>query len=126
MPNRRACTFINFEKKKSPLHGLVWVCTFFDFEKKFPPARLFHPAHLLVLVKLKCSSRAYRTTWIFILVVVVEFRARNAWDYWGHDQVLDLLVLHIVKASRNAFNRRIHIFLEMKNNICKSNFPECL
>ena len=28
-------------RKKSPLHGLIWVCTFIDFEKKFPPARLF-------------------------------------------------------------------------------------
>ena len=37
-------------RKKSPLHGLIWVCTFIDFEKKFPPARLFHPARLLVLV----------------------------------------------------------------------------
>ena len=27
MPNRRACTFINFEKK-IPLHGLIWACTF--------------------------------------------------------------------------------------------------
>ena len=83
VPNRRACTFINFEekipparpylalhvycfweknpparlffcvykgicparllilRKKSPLHGLIWVCTFIDFEKKFLPARLF-------------------------------------------------------------------------------------
>ena len=38
-------------RKKSPLHGLTWVCTFIDFEKKFPPARLFHPARLLVLVQ---------------------------------------------------------------------------
>ena len=37
-------------RKKSPLHGLILVCTFIDFEKKFPPARLFHPARLLVLV----------------------------------------------------------------------------
>ena len=36
-------------RKKSPLHGLILVCTFIDFEKKFPPARLFHPARLLVL-----------------------------------------------------------------------------
>ena len=37
-------------RKNFPLHGLIWVCTFIDFEKKFPPARLFHPACLLVLV----------------------------------------------------------------------------
>ena len=49
-PNRRACTFINFEKKKSLLHGPILVCTFIDFEEKFPPARLFHTARLLVLV----------------------------------------------------------------------------
>jgi hypothetical protein len=36
--------------KKSPLHGLILVCTFIDFEKKNPPARLFHPARVLVLV----------------------------------------------------------------------------
>ena len=35
-------------RKKSTLHGLIWVCTFIDFEKTFPPARLFHPARLLV------------------------------------------------------------------------------
>ena len=28
-------------RRKSPLHGLIWVCMFIDFEKKFPPARLF-------------------------------------------------------------------------------------
>jgi hypothetical protein len=48
VPNRRACTFINFEKKKSALHGLILVCTFIDFEKKFPPARLLHTACVLV------------------------------------------------------------------------------
>ena len=53
VPNRRACTFINFERKKSTLHGLILVCTFIDFEKKFPPARLFHPARLLGLL---CSN----------------------------------------------------------------------
>ena len=37
-------------RKKFPLYGLILVCTFIDFEEKFPPARLFHPAHLLVLV----------------------------------------------------------------------------
>ena len=37
-------------RKKSPLHGLILVCAFIDFEKKFPPARLFYPARLLVLV----------------------------------------------------------------------------
>ena len=46
-------------RKNSPLHGLILVCTFIDFEKKFPPARLFHPAHLLILV---CSK----------LVVVIQ------------------------------------------------------
>ena len=40
-------------RKKSTLHGLILVCTFIDFEKKFPPAHLFHPARLLVLV---CSQ----------------------------------------------------------------------
>ena len=40
-------------RKKSPLHGLILVCTFIAFEKKVPPARLFHPARLLVLV---CSK----------------------------------------------------------------------
>ena len=37
-------------RRNSPLHGLILVCTFIDFEKKFPPARLFHPARLLVMV----------------------------------------------------------------------------
>ena len=27
VPNRRACTFINFEKKNYPLYGLIWICT---------------------------------------------------------------------------------------------------
>ena len=36
-------------RKNSPLHGLILVCTFIDFEKKFFPARLFHPARLLLL-----------------------------------------------------------------------------
>ena len=35
--------------KKSPLHGLILVCTFINFENFYPPARLFHPARLLVL-----------------------------------------------------------------------------
>ena len=56
VPNRRPCTFINFEKKKSPLYGLILVCKFIDFKKKFPPARLFHPARLLVLVCSKFHS----------------------------------------------------------------------
>ena len=43
-------------RKNSPLHGLILVCTFIDFEKKFPPARLFHPACLLVLVCSKFHS----------------------------------------------------------------------
>jgi hypothetical protein len=38
-------------RKNYPLHGLILVCTFIDFEKKLPPARLFHPACLLVLDK---------------------------------------------------------------------------
>ena len=88
VPNRRACTFINFEekipparpylalhvycfweknpparlffcvykgicparllilRKKSPLHGLIWVCTFNVFLRIFPPARLFGPIRL--------------------------------------------------------------------------------
>ena len=40
VPNRRACTFIDFEEKIL-LQGLILACTFIDFEKKFPPARLF-------------------------------------------------------------------------------------
>ena len=36
--------------QNSPLHSLILVCTFIDFEKKFPPAHLFHPARLLLLV----------------------------------------------------------------------------
>ena len=37
VPNKRAYTFINFEKKFPPaLHGLIWVCTFIVFEKKIP------------------------------------------------------------------------------------------
>ena len=43
-------------RKKSPLYGLILVCTFIDFEKKFPPARLFHPARLLVFVCLRFHS----------------------------------------------------------------------
>ena len=43
-------------RKKSPLYGLISVCTFIYFEKKFPPARLFHPACLLVLVCSKFHS----------------------------------------------------------------------
>ena len=37
-------------REKSPLHGLILVCTIIDFEIKVPPARLFHPARLMVLV----------------------------------------------------------------------------
>ena len=37
-------------RKKSTLYGLILDCTFIDFEEKFPPARLFHPARLLILV----------------------------------------------------------------------------
>ena len=55
VPNRSACMLINFEKK-FPLHGLILVCTFIDLEKKFPPARLFHPARLLVFVCLRFHS----------------------------------------------------------------------
>ena len=33
-------------KKKSPLHGLIWVCTFNVFLGTFPPARLFRPKRL--------------------------------------------------------------------------------
>ena len=43
-------------RKKSPLYGLILVCTFIDFQKKFPPARLFHPARLLVLICSKFHS----------------------------------------------------------------------
>ena len=43
-------------RKKSPLYGLISVCTFIYFEKKLPPARLFHPACLLVLVCSKFHS----------------------------------------------------------------------
>ena len=35
-------------RKKSTLYGLILVCTFINFEKTFLPARLFHPARLLV------------------------------------------------------------------------------
>ena len=35
--------------KKFPLHGLILVCTFINFEKFYPPARIFHPACLLML-----------------------------------------------------------------------------
>ena len=49
IPKQYQSILINFEKKKSPLHGLILVCTFIDFEKKFFPARLFHPARLLLL-----------------------------------------------------------------------------
>jgi hypothetical protein len=38
-------------RKNPPLHGLILVCMFIDFEKKIPPARLFHPARLLVCLK---------------------------------------------------------------------------
>ena len=37
-------------REKSTLYGLILDCTFIDFEEKFPPARLFHPARLLILV----------------------------------------------------------------------------
>ena len=43
-------------RKKFPLYGLILVCTFIDFEEKFPPARLFHPARLLILVCSKFHS----------------------------------------------------------------------
>ena len=33
-------------RKKSPLHGLIWVCTFIVFLRIFPPARLFRTVRL--------------------------------------------------------------------------------
>ena len=46
-------------RKKSPLYGLILVCTFIDFEKKFPPARLFHPARLLLFVWILWDTLEY-------------------------------------------------------------------
>ena len=46
-------------REKSPLHGLILVCTFIDFEKKFPPARLFHPARLLLFVWILWDTLEY-------------------------------------------------------------------
>jgi hypothetical protein len=71
VPNRRACTFINFERKNPPctvlfwsarllilrknspctsipsyVNGLILVCTFINFEKKFPPARPYFGLHV--------------------------------------------------------------------------------
>jgi hypothetical protein len=48
-------------RKKSPLHGLILVCTFIDFEKKIPPARLFHPARLLVCSKFHSTHDPVQT-----------------------------------------------------------------
>ena len=45
--------FKNSSRKVRPVYSSVpnrHACTFINFEKKFPPARLFHPARLLVLV----------------------------------------------------------------------------
>ena len=53
-------------KKKSPLHGLISVCTFIIFEKFYPPARIFHPARLLVLETFP------RCTLFFIVVTFTQ------------------------------------------------------
>ena len=58
VPNRRACTFINFEKKFPPARPYFGLHVYWFWEK-IPPARLFHPmwtalfwsAHLLILRK---------------------------------------------------------------------------
>jgi hypothetical protein len=49
VPNRRACTIINFGGKSLPLHDLIWTYTFINFEEFFPPTCLFHPTRLLIL-----------------------------------------------------------------------------
>ena len=43
-------------RKKSTLHGLIWVCTFIYFKKNFLPARLFHPTRLLNFSIFHCCN----------------------------------------------------------------------
>ena len=58
VPNRRACTFINFEKKFPPARPYFGLYVYWFWEN-IPPARLFHPmwtalfwsARLLILRK---------------------------------------------------------------------------
>ena len=52
------CMFIDFEKKKSPIHvycilHVYWYlsCTFINFEKKLPPARPYFGLHGLMFFK---------------------------------------------------------------------------
>ena len=62
-------------RKKFPLYGLILVCTFIDFEEKFPPARLFHPARLLILV---CSK--FHGCQTFLLAEIhCYLRAPKSW-----------------------------------------------
>ena len=49
VPNRRACMFINFEKKFPPAQPYLGLHVYWFWEK-IPPARLFHPARVLVFV----------------------------------------------------------------------------
>ena len=53
-------------RKKSTLYGLILVCTFINFEKTFLPARLFHPARLLVSTFFHyCYNTEQQMTFIF-------------------------------------------------------------
>jgi hypothetical protein len=47
VPNRRACTFIDFEKKNPPPHGLILPCAFIVFDKKIP-LHVYFPAFIMV------------------------------------------------------------------------------
>ena len=62
-------------RKKSSLHGLILVYTFINFEKKFPPAHLFHPARLLLMVDKKFFSYIYVHGWKGSLNLIEVFQS---------------------------------------------------
>ena len=75
-------------RKKSTLQSLILVCTFIDFEKTFPPARIFHPARLLVSTIFHCcnffaseteqqSYNSYLLTFIFQSCLLKRFISIN-------------------------------------------------
>ena len=73
-------------RKKSTLHGLIWVCTFIDFDKTFPPARLLHPARLLVYTinfsQAKQSKQSYNGYLLtFILQSLKYFSCQIIFHY---------------------------------------------
>ena len=98
-------------RKKSTLHGLILVCTFIDFEKKFPPARLFHPARLLVLVCSKFHSWSSTNFWLIMDVIKVprdiKVLFRLNWHYLESQQRYCAIYYYVVcpetQTNKNLF-----------------------